>query len=68
MFEKLFHLRERGTNIRTELIAGMTTFTTMAYILAVNPGILSASGMEFSKMTISGSSEKSGEESMKVLS
>ena len=50
MFEKTFHLRERGTNVRTELVAGLTTFTTMAYILAVNPGILSASGMEFGRV------------------
>ena len=50
MLEKTFHLKERGTNVRTELIAGLTTFTTMAYILAVNPGILSASGMEFGKV------------------
>ncbi len=38
--EKLFHLREHGTNVRTELIAGTTTFLAMAYILAVNPNIL----------------------------
>ena len=50
MFEKLFHLQENGTNVKTELIAGLTTFATMAYILAVNPGILSASGMEFGKV------------------
>ena len=52
MLEKLFHLRERGSNVRTELIAGLTTFTTMAYILAVNPGILSASGMDFGKVFV----------------
>lgn len=44
--EKLFKLKEHGTNVRTEVIAGITTFMTMAYILAVNPGILSASGMD----------------------
>ena len=38
--EKLFHLKERGTNIRTEFIAGTTTFLAIAYILAVNPNIL----------------------------
>jgi len=43
--DNLFKLKENGTNIRTELIAGITTFTTMAYILVVNPSILSASGM-----------------------
>lgn len=46
MFEKYFKLKENGTNIRTEVIAGITTFLTMAYILAVNPGILSATGMD----------------------
>ena len=44
--EKLFKLRERGTNVRTEITAGITTFLAMAYILAVNPGILSAAGMD----------------------
>lgn len=43
--EQLFKLKERGTTVRTEIIAGITTFMTMAYILAVNPGILSATGM-----------------------
>lgn len=38
--DKLFHLKERGTNVRTEVIAGTTTFLAMAYILAVNPNIL----------------------------
>ena len=46
MLEKLFKLSERGTNVRTELMAGLTTFMTMVYILALNPAILSASGME----------------------
>ena len=40
MFEKLFKLKENGTNLRTELIAGVTTFMTMVYILALNPSIL----------------------------
>ena len=40
-----FELNQRGTNIRTEMIAGITTFFSMAYILAVNPAILSAAGM-----------------------
>ncbi len=43
--EQFFKLKERGTTVRTEIIAGITTFMTMAYILAVNPGILSATGM-----------------------
>ena len=38
--EKLFHLEEHGTNVKTEIIAGITTFLAMAYILAVNPSIL----------------------------
>ena len=44
--EKFFKLSERGTDSKTELMAGITTFMTMAYILAVNPMILSASGMD----------------------
>jgi len=46
MFEKVFQLKDHGTNARTELIAGITTFMTMAYILAVNPFILSNAGMD----------------------
>ena len=46
MFEKLFKLEEHGTNVRTEVLAGITTFMTMVYILAVNPSILEASGMD----------------------
>lgn len=46
MLEKMFKLKENNTNVRTEVIAGITTFMTMAYILAVNPSILSASGMD----------------------
>ena len=44
--EKLFHLKEHHTDVKTEVIAGITTFMTMAYILAVNPNILQASGMD----------------------
>jgi AGZA family xanthine/uracil permease-like MFS transporter len=44
--EKFFKLSEHKTTVRTEIIAGITTFMTMAYILAVNPGILSAAGMD----------------------
>ena len=44
--EKFFKLSERGTDIKTEIMAGLTTFMTMAYILAVNPAILGASGMD----------------------
>ena len=46
MFEKLFHLQENHTTVKTELMAGLTTFMTMVYILAVNPSILSVSGMD----------------------
>ena len=46
MLDKYFKLKENGTNPRTEVIAGITTFLTMAYILAVNPSILSATGMD----------------------
>lgn len=44
--EKFFKLKENGTNVKTEIIAGITTFMTMAYILAVNPSVLSATGMD----------------------
>lgn len=46
MFESLFKLREHGTNVRTELLAGLTTFLTMAYIIFVNPNILGTTGMD----------------------
>ena len=46
MLEKLFKLKENKTDVRTEILAGITTFMTMAYILAVNPSILSAAGMD----------------------
>lgn len=46
MLEKLFKLKENGTDAKTEILAGVTTFMTMAYILAVNPSILSETGMD----------------------
>ena len=46
MLQKFFKLSENGTDVKTEIIAGITTFMTMAYILAVNPSILSAAGMD----------------------
>ena len=46
MFEKIFKLKENNTNVKTEITAGITTFMTMAYILAVNPSILSEAGMD----------------------
>ena len=46
MLNKLFKLKENNTTVKTEVVAGITTFMTMAYILAVNPSILSAAGMD----------------------
>lgn len=46
ILEKWFHLKENHTDVRTEVIAGITTFMTMAYILAVNPNILGETGMD----------------------
>lgn len=46
MLEKIFKLKENNTNVKTEIVAGLTTFMTMAYILAVNPSILSDAGMD----------------------
>lgn len=48
--EKLFHIKERGSTVSKEIIGGITTFLAMAYILAVNPGILSGAGMEFNSI------------------
>ena len=45
--EKFFKFQERGTHLSTEIMAGITTFMTMAYIVFVNPGILSAAGVPF---------------------
>ena len=44
--DRLFHLSERGTTVRTEVLAGLTTFVTAAYVLAVNPSVMSAAGMD----------------------
>ena len=46
MFEKMFRLKENGTDVKTEVMAGITTFVTMAYNLAVNPNVLSEAGMD----------------------
>lgn len=43
---RLFHLKERGTSVRMEMLAGLTTFVTAAYVLAVNPSVMSAAGMD----------------------
>ncbi len=52
MLEKMFKLNENKTTVKTEVIGGVTTFMTMAYILAVNPSILSASGMDSSAIVM----------------
>lgn len=52
MLEKFFKLKENKTDVKTEIMAGITTFMTMAYILAVNPNILSATGMDANAVLI----------------
>ena len=47
MFEKLFKLKENGTKVLTELIAGITTFVSISYIIFINPKILSNAGMDY---------------------
>ncbi len=47
MLEKIFKLSENKTDVKTEILAGITTFMTMAYILAVNPSILSAIQVQY---------------------
>lgn len=46
MLDKIFKLMQNNTNVKTEIVAGITTFMTMAYILAVNPSILSDASMD----------------------
>ncbi len=50
--ERAFKLKERGTDVRTEFLAGVTTFMTMGYIIFVNPGILSKTGMPFGPLMV----------------
>ncbi|TVX89617.1 NCS2 family permease [Paenibacillus agilis] len=50
MLQKWFKLQENGTNVRTEITAGMTTFLTMVYIVVVNPAILSSAGVPFQQV------------------
>ena len=52
MLDSLFGLKAHGTNVRTELVAGITTFLTMAYIIFVNPQILSTTGMDQSAVFV----------------
>lgn len=53
MLEKIFHLKENNTSVKIEIIAGLTAFSTMAYILVVNPLILSKTGMDFNAVIVS---------------
>jgi len=46
MLEKVFKLKENHTNVKTEIVAGLTTFMTMAYIIALNPNLLTNFGAE----------------------
>ena len=48
--DRFFSVSERKSNIRTEIVAGMVTFMTVAYILVINPSILSVSGMAFDRV------------------
>jgi AGZA family xanthine/uracil permease-like MFS transporter len=52
LLERLFHLRERATTVRVELLGGATTFVTMAYIIVVNPAILTAAGIPVGPSTV----------------
>lgn len=52
MLEKYFKLKELGTDVKTEVLAGISTFLTMAYIIAVNPAILSETGMPFNAVFV----------------
>ena len=52
MLNRIFRLDENGTTVKTELLAGTTTFLTMSYILFVNPSILSQTGMDYESVFI----------------
>ena len=52
MLERLFDLAGHGTTIRTAVVAGLTTFLTMAYIVFVQPAVLSAAGMDFGAVLV----------------
>ena len=52
MLERWFHLSENGTSVKTEMIAGLTTFMTMSYVIFVNPAILSKTGMDFGAVLV----------------
>ena len=50
--ERRFGLRDHGTNVRTEVLAGFTTFLTMAYITVANPSVLQDAGMDFGRAVV----------------
>ena len=52
MLNRLFKLREHGTTVKTEIMAGITTFLAMSYIIFVNPSFLSQTGMDFTAVMI----------------
>ena len=52
MLDRIFGLRKNGTNIKTEIMAGITTFIAMSYIIFVNPSFLSQTGMDFTAVMI----------------
>lgn len=52
MLEKFFKLEKHGTNVKTEVTAGITTFMTMAYILVIQPMFMSAAGMDVGAVTV----------------
>ena len=52
MLEKIFKLKENNTTIVTELIAGLTTFISISYIIFINPKILSQTGMDYYKLLV----------------
>ena len=52
MLDRLFHLADHQTTVRTEIVAGLTTFLTMAYIIFVQPTVLSAAGMDFGAVLV----------------
>jgi len=52
MLERIFKLKEHGTTISQEMIGGLTTFMTMAYIIFVQPAVLSAAGMDFGAVMV----------------
>lgn len=52
MLERLFKLKQNGTTVRTEIVAGVATFMTMAYIIFVQPAVLSQAGMDFGAVMV----------------